>query len=372
MLSFNLQVLLCIALAVLNTRGACSFLLVSQTHQLSKQPTTCSSRRNNDPLQGTTKDDDRLERDDTQDDDRLERDDDKSHDFHVIASDNVILPGEQTSLSLTDHDAVPLIQYVVLNDKPMVRVVVAVRVTTEDENGNLALAQVASLCEMTVSSINVEEDQVQVDLKCVGRVRLLNMLQQHNANIFQFKGEWIEEGFQDPKEVEKAKRVESNIERMMGEISRLEREIAERRSERGQLLLFSNPNNSPSSATRNLYDQYSKTKARLFRTMATAFDRQAEVMHGNNHNVLVSGNKDDDTMSLTATSWAVFPCLNDSKLEARYRLRALDWDNLLERIKLAQYVLREKCLLLQGQLLELQDDNSPPENYYGVSEDAFQ
>ena len=71
----------------------------------------------------------------------------------------------------------------------------------------------------------------------------------------------------------------------------------------------------------------------------------------------------EDVQSLVATSWAVFLSLKDDRLESRYRLRAFDWDNLLERLKLAQYALREKELLLQGQLMLLetspQNDDGP-------------
>lgn len=78
---------------------------------------------------------------------------------------------------------------------------------------------------------------------------------------------------------------------------------------------------------------------------------------------------DDDMLRLTATSWGVFHCLNDPKLEARYRPRALvDRENLLERIKMAQHALREKQVHLQGRLMQLQDGDSDDDQ---VSEDYF-
>jgi hypothetical protein len=54
---------------------------------------------------------------------------------------------------------------------------------------------------------------------------------------------------------------------------------------------------------------------------------------------------------LTATSWAVFTVCSD---QTSYRIRALDWCNLFERLKLAQYMLRERELLLQGRMMTLE------------------
>ena len=50
-----------------------------------------------------------------------------------------------------------------------------------------------------------------------------------------------------------------------------------------------------------------------------------------------------------------------------YRIRALDWDNLLERLKLAQYMLREMELRLQG--INLYNDSSLSDEFTTDNDD---
>ena len=53
---------------------------------------------------------------------------------------------------------------------------------------------------------------------------------------------------------------------------------------------------------------------------------------------------------LTAVSWAAF-CTNLLPEEdATYRIQALDCDNLFDRLKLANHMLREKKILLEKKM----------------------
>ena len=55
-----------------------------------------------------------------------------------------------------------------------------------------------------------------------------------------------------------------------------------------------------------------------------------------------------------------------------YRMKALDYDTLFDRLKLAQYMLREKELRLQG--MRMQDDPVDEDDYYNadIYQDGFQ
>ncbi|CAB9524610.1 expressed unknown protein [Seminavis robusta] len=288
-----------------------------------------------------------------------DRNDDTSFLVHVIVTDNVILPGEQMSLSLSDEEAIPLLQDC-LEQERHTRVVLAVRLVVDDdtitEQQELNLAQIASLCDTVGLHVGTQENQVILELNCVGRVRLLEMKHQYDimgddddddGSHYQFTAEWLQEGIDNQSELDKAKRLEQNIDLLMQRISKLEQQIKE------------------GNNTATLMENYEITKARVAQTIAKSMPQ--------NENT-TSYMESSDLLQLTATSWAVFLCLNDTTLEARYRLRALDWHILVERMKLAQYVLREKQLLLQGLLLQkAQETTSCNDNKLpGVDQDAFQ
>lgn len=301
---------------------------------------------------------------------------------HVIASDALILPGEGMTVFLTHQEALPLLRDSLLKDGlvdhetggNMGSVVAAVRLMSEEGLPHLdqvgeqpqphpSLSPVASLCEITGLHAGKPGEYVQVDLQCTGQVRLLEMTWQYNANHFQFIGEYVDSDIEDEMDFEEARILETNIEVLMKTVSHMEQEIQlevveqQRRAE-------ANSDFPPSlfPMTCCLYDQYEAAKANVEKLLSKASQGQQDAT--------------EDMLRLTATSWGVFMCLNDPSLEARYRLRALDWDDLLERIKLAQYALREKQLRLQGRLMELQEapamSSEVIDKYFLDDRDSFQ
>jgi len=281
---------------------------------------------------------------------------------HFMTTKDIILPGETKTLTLRDEESIPLIQDCLETDCG--RLALGVEFfSLEKEEGEAAeeelqIAQVASLCEI-VGLTAAHEDQVLLDLVCVGRVRLQNMMQQYSPNQFQFTANCLYEpcGFSNNEkdDVQKALLLEKNILRLIQHSSRMEQKLqANKTGENKQPAAF-------------IMDMYLDTRDEVTVAIAKELERQR---HSSSWDL--SASRCEEWKRLVATSWAVFQCLKDETLEARYRLRALDWDNLLERLKLAQYALREKELLLQGEMIAQDEEPLQGDSSIIDYSDAFQ
>lgn len=86
------------------------------------------------------------------------------------------------------------------------------------------------------------------------------------------------------------------------------------------------------------------------------------------HDICVS-DCSEDVKKLTATGWAAFNSISawTNLIEIEdYIIRALDYENLFDRLKLAQYMLREIQLRIQGRRM------LSNQNHYLDDDDAFQ
>lgn len=282
---------------------------------------------------------------------------------HVIASTEVILPGEETTLVLSDEEAIPLIQTVCDQNCRSIAVAVKLEDYSIHFEEDWTVAQVASKCEI-VGVTAETQDRVTVSIRCVGRIRLERMLQRYTSTHFQFSGEPVLELLDGQEDRDKAKLIEENIDSLFWHASIQEKEISSQERE------TSSAARPRQQSTGSLHQEYIETRQSVLQAITADMSHQSSVGQGiSDSSVTNKGGQLEP--QLAATSWAVFLCLSDPKLEARYRLRALDWDNMLERLKLAQYALREKNLLLQGKLVTMKatlESDHPP----AMEDNAFQ
>lgn len=258
--------------------------------------------------------------------------------IHVIASPEVFLPGESITLSLPDENCIPLIEDLLKQDCSNLALAVQLEDSTVHYEEDWTVAQVSTLCEIAGITLGSLEDDVQLKLRCVGRVRLERMLKSYSPTHFQFTAGPILEPLVSKEDQQKALLVQENIDLLMNQLSDKEKELI---SGNGEKIVV-----DPRSHQGSLHHKYLATRKLVLDAISA--DATQKIC-------------ERDLLELTATSWSVFLSLDDCNLEVRYRLRALDWDNLLERLKLAQYALREKALLMQGQALKAQ--NSTPSEH---------
>ena len=333
--------------------------------------------------------------------------------YHFILSDRVILPGETVSLVLSDEESIPLLQNCLesttkSSGSSLVVGVNLLEKISEMTNADAAaedswrMAQIASHCDIigltvrgggggddetsyeTISTttasgnqnnshVSGQQEQVVIDLACTGRVRVLELLEQYSDRSYRCDVEPIDETIHDEEEFIRAKMLEENIRMLLKKASKMELEIRnnhqkeEQRQKKPTTTLVAATTSSTISDGNDiyLYSNYIRTKARVWRIIGRDVQRQHILPYMKIRNVMptnisptdeveLSESYCEDIQSLFATSWAAFLSLRDNTLDARYRLRALDWDNLYERLKLAQYALREKELFLQGQLMAME------------------
>ena len=307
--------------------------------------------------------------------------------YHLITSDKVILPGETVSLVLSDEESIPLLKNCL--DSKIGSLVVGVNLELSERNDNKEdwrMAQVASHCDiigLTVAdesstAVATEENRVGhenvvIDLACTGRVRLVDLLDQYSDRSYRCEVESINETILDEQDLDKAQMLEKNIRALFKKASKMELEIRNRKERQNPSpIIASEPKDNDQPEGRNtpsiyLYNNFIRTKARVWRVITKDVQRQYITPYMKKRNAIPSDLSTQDKaelnesfceeiQNLVATSWAAFLSLRDDTLEARYRLRALDWDNLIERLKLAQYALREKELFLQGQLMLMGPD----------------
>jgi Lon protease-like protein len=262
-----------------------------------------------------------------------------AHPFPIclLTSNQVILPGEVTSISTLEES---LVEDCVQNHFGILAV--GVFVLGQDEDGDDSLAQMASFCEIQNCQDIPDDVGLLITLQCVGRVQLDSQLQA--VPHFKYSCSIAHEETGDMK---KAELVVENIQAFLKTITRME-------------------------ASWGRIGEQEETLEDLFEV---AFDR---ALNSSLDKLQYQESRPTpQTQRLTATSWAVFTCMQDDPLlRDNYRLRALDWDNLLERLKLAQYALREKELRLQGDLILIgkEDEASTPSSTWDddTELDSFQ
>ena len=141
-----------------------------------------------------------------------------------------------------------------------------------------------------------------------------------HSNHFQFSKKPVVELIHSEEDRDKARLVAENIDLLFRHASNKEKNMPswerETSTVEGQI-----------QSASSLHQQYIETKQSVLDAITT--DTSDKGIRG----FSVTNESDDLQLHLAATSWAVFLCLDDPKLEARYRLRALDWDNLVERLK---------------------------------------
>ena len=293
------------------------------------------------------------------------------------------------SLVLSDEESIPLLQNCL--DSKIGSLVVGVNLELSETNDNQEdwrMAQVASHCDIIGLTVadgsataaataakegNVGHENVVIELACTGRVRLVDLLDQYSDRSYRCEVEAINETILDEQDLDRAQMLEKNIRALFKKASKMELEIRERNERQNPSpILASEPRDNDQPEGRNkpsiyLYNNFIRTKARVWRVITKDVQRQYITPYMKNRSAMPSNlsPKDEaelneslceEIQNLVATSWATFLSLRDDTLDARYRLRALDWDNLIERLKLAQYALREKELFLQGQLMLMGPD----------------
>jgi len=239
-----------------------------------------------------------------------------------LTSNQVVLPGEVTSILSTLEES--LVEDCVQSHFGILAVGIFVG---QDEDGDDSLAQMASLCEIQ-NCQDIPDKGLLVTLQCVGRVKLECQLR--NVPHLRYSCSIV---YEETGDVKKAELVAANIQAFLKTITRMETSL-------GRI------------------NEHEETLEDLFEV---AFDRAWN--SSLDKLPYKESRSTPQTQPLTATSWAIFTCIQDDALlrDNNYRLRALDWDNLLERLKLAQYALREKELRLQGDLILVgNEDESTP------------
>jgi hypothetical protein len=252
----------------------------------------------------------------------------------LIAADQVLLPGETATIwteeerlidDCVEHHYGVFAMGVVLVDEDSDE-------KEQQEEGNNDLLEIASLVEVKdVEEPDEDGDGLFVTVTCVGRVRLERL--QQTYPYFKFRCTTVEDKI---RELPTCHMVADNIEAFMKKLSRTEEELD----------LHDDENHD----SRNLLERYKNAYGRAMETGTLLKDQSRAAQ------------------LLTAISWAAFTSIEDPELE-HYRARALDFDDLFERLKLAQYVMREKELRLQGHAMRSESE-AADDGDAGVVEDA--
>jgi Lon protease-like protein len=244
----------------------------------------------------------------------------------VLATDYIVLPGE-TATIWTEEDRL-IEDCVAYNYGVLALAVIADDDQDEDGPTNEGLAmddtddddeenllEIASLCEIK----EVEDggdDGLFVTVTSVGRVRLDRLKQSYP--YFKFYCKTLQE---EVGNLRRGNLVADNIESFMRKLTHREKELKLCESDEESLV-----------------QRYKRAYGHALQTV-------------------IAKNSSRNVQLLTAISWAAFTAVDDPELE-HYRIQALDWDCLYERLKLAQYMLREKELRLYGYSLTLDKPNS--------------
>ena len=229
----------------------------------------------------------------------------------LIATNQVVLPGETATLWTEEQQ---LIEDCVENQYGIVALGVTLDESDAMDSDNLL--EIASLCEIKECDDDGGDEGLFVTVTCVGRVRL-NSVQQ-TYPYFKFSCSQVNDEVGD---MDKSNMLADNIETFITKLSQREDEL--------------DLNDSSYDDDMNLLQRYKHAYG-----LALEADQ-------------VTKYQSPDVQLLTAISWAAFTSVEDPELE-HYRIKALDWDSLFERLKLAQYMLREKQVRLQGLAMKLE------------------
>jgi hypothetical protein len=227
----------------------------------------------------------------------------------LIATDQVVLPGESATIWTEE-------QHLIDDCVENYHGILALGVTMDDseEMGSDNMLEIASLCEIKECEDDGGEEGMFVTVTCVGRVRLDRL--QHSYPYFKFSCSKVND---DVGDMDKCNFIADNIEILMKKLSSRELEL-------------------------DMNDSYDDMS--LLQRYRHAYGVALEADQVTKH-------ESRDVQLLTAISWAAFTSVEDPELE-HYRVKALDWEFLFERLKLAQYMLREKQLRLQGHAMKFE------------------
>ena len=243
----------------------------------------------------------------------------------------IILPGETRTICADDSfDKVG--EKEINDDHGIVAVGVTGVVREEDDD----LMEIASMCEIK----KYEDTGRQLTLECIGRVKLHDFAQflpywKFHFSVFEEKQDNLEE----------CRLVADNIETFIKKLSKSEFKFQE--------------DSEDEDEDDTLFDRFNRAYARCY-----VIDHTTK------------NNPSDEIRSLTAISWATFIAVDEETTALNhfdYRLKALDYDTLFDRLKLGQYMLRERELRHQGLKMSIDPLSSGDDaSTLDYSEEGFQ
>ena len=241
----------------------------------------------------------------------------------------IMLPGETRTICADDSfDKVG--EKEINDDHGIVAVGVTGVVREEDDD----LMEIASMCEIK----KYEEAGRQLTLECIGRVKLHDFAQflpywKFHFSVFEEKQDNLNE----------CRLVADNIETLIKKLSKSEFKFQEDSEDEDD----------------TLFDRFNRAYARCY-----VIDHTTK------------NNPSDEIRSLTAISWATFIAVDEETTALNhfdYRLKALDYDTLFDRLKLGQYMLRERELRHQGLKMSIDTLSSGEDaSTLDISDEGFQ
>lgn len=255
----------------------------------------------------------------------------KKQEINLLPCDDVILPGERVEILTED---IELIEHSLVHHSGVVAVGLIVddegEAFSEDDYGDfdrVMMLETASMCEIKgMVPSEEEEDCWVVTLQGVGRVRVMDFVREHPFVTAQ---SIIETDDDSATNATANNMLADNIEALITKLTKMDQRIRDWTGEDApENALEANFEMCYASALHNDVTPYKFRLPESGRSLP----------------------------ELAAISWATF-CAVETCSES-YRMKAMDWDNLTERLKLAQYMLREEDLHRQGQLMKLESESS--------------
>lgn len=236
----------------------------------------------------------------------------------ILQNQVVILPGEEKTIWT---DEITLIKDSIKDHHSLIALGIFLSEDHGGEGEDEDLMEMASLCK--IKNYNSCAKNVYghfVTIVCVGRIKLKS-LDQYKP-YFKFHFTLVQELEEHLKE---CKLVVKNIETFINKFSQDEDINRIVDDDEGHSLLSS---------------KYKASLAKNLHLLKSSNTYQSDLMR-----------------SLVASSWAAFTATENSSflnihIMKKYRIRALDYDNVFDRLKLAQYMLREQELHIIGLKLQ--------------------